>query len=212
MKRKRKIIEGNIYGDYLCLKQIRYKINKTYIYKYLMKCTKCGREKEMLASTILLKKGITHKSCGQGLKLKDKKFYSIWLGIRTRTTNKNASNSKWYIDKNISSDDWKYFIDFYDDMYELYLKALEKYDTPSIERLDYNKDYCKENCTFIELNEQQMNTSRTIRGFAYYNNNEYEFVSLRRFAHQHNLNYSCCSDVINGRLKQYKGWTFKRKM
>lgn len=34
-----------------------------------MKCTKFGREKEMLSSTIRMHKGTTHKACGKGLKM-----------------------------------------------------------------------------------------------------------------------------------------------
>lgn len=210
---KRKIIDNKIYDDMLCLRQVKYKTEDgKYVYKYLMECTKCHRQKEMLSSTILMHKGTSHSSCGKGIKRLDKNFYSIWQGIRTRTTNPNSGNHKWYIDKNISSDSWKYFIDFYDDMYDLYLEFKQKLNHPSIERIDYDKDYCKENCTFIELNKQQINTSKTIKGYAYYKEKEYEFISLRKFATENNLNYSCCIDVLNGRLKSYKGWTFIRKV
>lgn len=97
-------------------------------------------------------------------------------------------------------------------MYSLYIESKQHLKHPSIERIDFNKDYCKENCTFIELNEQQINTSRSIKGYAYYSGEEYEFISLRRFASDRGLNYSCCIDVLNGRLKSYKGWTFVRKV
>ena len=209
----RKIFDNELYDDMICLWQIKYKTdNGRYIYKYLMECTKCHRKKEMSASTILSHKGTSHSSCGKGLKLKDKKFYSIWQGMRTRTTNSNACNSKWYKDKGISSDSWKYFIDFYDDMYSLYINSKKNLKHPSIERIDYTKDYCKENCTFIELDKQQSNTSKNTVGCAYFDGNKYDFVSLHRFALEHNLNYSCCMDVINGRLKSYKGWIFVRKV
>ncbi len=209
----RKILDNEIYGDMKCLHQIKSKTgNGKYVYKYLMECTKCHRTKEMLASTILSHRGTCHSSCGKGLKTVDKGFYSIWQGIRTRTTNPSSDTRRWYIDKNISSDSWKYFIDFYDDMYSLYVESKQHLKHPSIERIDYNKDYCKENCTFIELNEQQINTSRSIKGYAYYCGKRYEFISLRRFASDRGLNYSCCIDVLNGRLKSYKGWTFVRKV
>lgn len=209
----RKILDNEIYDDMKCLHQIKRKTGSgKYVYKYLMECTKCHRKKEMLASTILSHRGTSHSSCGKGLKTVDKTFYSIWQGIRTRTTNPNSGNHRWYVDRNISSESWKYFIDFYDDMYSLYVKSKEHLKCPSIERIDYNRDYCKENCTFIELNEQQINTSRSIRGYAYYSDDVYEFISLRRFASDRGLNYSCCMDVLNGRLKSYKGWTFVRKV
>lgn len=209
----RKILDNEIYDDMKCLHQIKSKTDSgKYVYKYLMECTKCHRRKEMLASTILSHRGTCHSSCGKGLKTVDKTFYSIWQGIRTRTTNPNSETRRWYIDKNISSDSWEYFIDFYDDMYNLYVESKRCLKHPSIERIDYNKDYCKENCTFIELNEQQINTSRSIRGYAYYGAEVYEFISLRRFASDRGLNYSCCIDVLNGRLKSYKGWTFVRKV
>lgn len=209
----RKILDNEIYDDMKCLHQIKSKTDSgKYVYKYLMECTKCHRKKEMLASTILSHRGTCHSSCGKGLKMADKNFYNIWQGIRTRTTNPNSGNHRWYVDKNISSDSWEYFIDFYDDMYSLYIESKQHLKHPSIERVDYSKDYCKENCTFIELNEQQINTSRSIRGYAYYGDEVYEFISLRRFTSDRGLNYSCCIDVLNGRLKSYKGWTFVRKV
>lgn len=34
--------------------------------------------------------------------------------------------------------------------------------------------------------------------------------NLTKFCRDYNLNHSCISDVLNGRLKSYHNWTLKR--
>lgn len=85
---------------------------------YKVKCLKCGREKIMLKSTLTRHSGTTHKSCGKGLKTKSKLFYNRWQAMRTRTNNPNYEHWKDYGGRGIKSDEFEYFIDFYDAMYE----------------------------------------------------------------------------------------------
>jgi len=91
------------------------------------------------------------------------RFYNIYCWIKTRckwTAWWNAS--KWYHDKWIKCE-WNTFEDFKNDMYESYLDHIEKYwikDT-SIDRIDPNWNYCKDNCRWATIGEQNFNKSTT---------------------------------------------------
>ena len=84
---------GDIVEDLICEGKVKRKNNT---YKYIMRCKKCGRVKEMLSSTIRKHRGTTHKACGKGIKTKDPIFYLRWQAMRTRTTNKNYWGAKYY--------------------------------------------------------------------------------------------------------------------
>ena len=80
---------------------------------YTIQCTKCGRIKRKRRDCLEKHEGTSHRSCCEQITPKDlhyKRLYSIWCGMRTRTTNQNQSTWKHY--RNISSDYYKYFVDF----------------------------------------------------------------------------------------------------
>lgn len=201
---------GCIYGDLECVKIARTDNRGRKYYK--MKCTVCGREKEMLISTIKLEKGIKHKSCGRGLKTKDSVFYSRWEAMRTRTTNKNYWASKHYSERGINSDEFELFIDFYDNMYEDFVKMSKLYGAKnvSLDRIDVNKSYTKDNCRWVYIKEQNGNQRK---------NKFFEAKSpcgdiliaknVSKFAREHNLNRGAISNILNGRGYTHKGWKFK---
>jgi hypothetical protein len=138
-----------MFGDLKCIGIAKKKKGESY--RYVMECQICGRTKEMLSSTIRLEHGITHKACGKGLKTKDEIFYSRWQAMRTRTTNTNYEHADAYSGRNIKSDEFKHFIDFYDKMYDSWLEISSIYgkENTLLERIDYNGDYSTENCTWI---------------------------------------------------------------
>ena len=62
-------------------------------------------------------------------------------------------------------DEWNEFINFKNDMYESYLKHADEfgeYET-TLERMDVNGNYEKNNCTWATKMEQVRNTSRVIK-------------------------------------------------
>lgn len=78
-----------------------------------------------------------HKDCGT-------KLYWIWGGIINRTTNVNNKRHKYY--KNISVvDDWRDYRKFK----EWALRSGYK-DGLQIDRIDTSKDYCPENCQWLD--------------------------------------------------------------
>ena len=84
----------------------------------------------------------------KNIKTKDPIFYQRWTAMRTRTTNPNYHAANCYSQKNIHSDEFTYFIDFYDAMYVSYKELADKIgaNNTSLERLDNDKPYTKENC------------------------------------------------------------------
>ena len=134
-----------------------------------MKCNVCNRiVNSYLIDGVLNHRNTIHgKFCGKsrdgGLATQHKRFHTIWDSMRERTTNVNSAQWKYYGGKGIQSEDFKLFVDFYDQMYPKYLKAIEKYGNEnviSLDRIGSNKDYTVNNCRFISLEEQQKNKSR----------------------------------------------------
>lgn len=180
---------------------------------YVMQCMICGRKKEMLSSTIRYKKGITHKLCGKGIKTKDLYFYNRWHAMRTRTENPNYEHAEHYSLKGVDSDEFKYFIDFYDKMYNSYKELADVIgkENVSLERIDVNKGYTSENCMWINKHDQPKNTSRIVTFKATFPDAHEEICrNVNQFAREHNLNSSCIHDVLNHRLNKHKGFKFER--
>lgn len=98
-------------------------------------------------------------------------IFSVWKGMLKRTTNKNEPSYKNYGGRGITvCDEWlNNFKAFYDDMVEAYQKGL------TIDRIDNDKGYSKENCRWTTYKVQMRNTRRIhstntsgYRGVSYY--------------------------------------------
>lgn len=75
-----------------------------------------------------------------------------WNGMKRRCLNKNDKAYARYGGRGIKiSDEWMLFENFYRDMNPTFKEGL------SLERIDNNGDYCKENCKWIPLSEQGKN-------------------------------------------------------
>ena len=203
---------GQVYDDLLCVEKVP---NDKYMNEYRMRCTVCGREKNMIDHTVFKHCGTTHKACGKGLKTLDPVFYDRWQAMRTRTTNSNYHATHRYKDRGIDSEEFKYFIDFYDAMYDSYVEACERIGDPhnvSLERKDINKSYTKENCEWIDKHDQPKNTCKTTHFTAIDpDGNVYENCSnLTEFAREHGLDPGASRDALNGRISHHKHWKFYR--
>ena len=211
MKTLERIEIGTVVDDMKCIKY-GYSI-KQNTSAYLMRCEKCGRFKIMLPETVKRHSGTTHKSCGKGIKTKNKKFHSIWCSMRTRTTNENYEHFSDYGGRGISSEYFKYFIDFYDEMFDSYQEACVTYGEKnvSLDRKDPNGDYDKNNCRWVHKKEQQGNTRRTVKFIIFFQDGSSKvFKNVNKTCKEYGWNPSCIKDLINGKLKTYKGLRGKR--
>lgn len=93
----------------------------------------------------------------------NKNFYRVYVWIKTRCTNTKSDSYYRYWWRWIKCE-WATYEDFFYDMYESYLEHIEKFwgKETSIDRIDVNWNYCKENCRRSTMKEQQNNRENSI--------------------------------------------------
>lgn len=136
---------------------------KFYTNIWECKC-ECGKTTEAWETN--LKTGKT-KSCGcQKGRFSHRecytKFYKRFFGIIDRCTNKKAKAYKNYGGRGIKCL-WESYEEFKKDMYPSFLKHIEKVGErqTSIDRINNDGDYCKENCRWATKLEQAANMRRS---------------------------------------------------
>lgn len=199
----------SVVDDFKCIGISKDKNNTT---RYIMKCQKCGRTKEMLGATIHAHTGTSHKSCGKGLGISfDIDFYRRWEGMRGRTSIKSIHREQYY-DRGINSNAFESFIDFFNAMYPSWVEHVARFgvhDT-SLDRIDVDKSYTPENCRWVCLDEQKGNMQKTI----YFtvedlSNGTIEYCkNANRYAFINHLPEKYIGEVINkGRVYKNKKYT-----
>lgn len=130
------------------------------------------------------------------------RFYKVWASIKRRCNNPRQENYHLYGGRGIESV-WDTFESFKEDMYESYLAHIEEHgekDT-TIERIDVDGNYCKENCRWATLSEQARNR-RTTRRFEVGGVSK----SMSDLAEEYSLTY----DQLKLRMK--RGWTIEKAL
>ena len=86
------------------------------------------------------------------------RLYSIWNGMKTRCTNPKSPSYKNYGGRGITiCTEWLNFMNFYN-----WATQNGYSDNLTINRKNNDGDYCKENCNWITMKEQQNNRSDNI--------------------------------------------------
>ena len=221
-------MSGQKYGMLTLIKKVGFKqsegkdVNRRYA-MYLCKCT-CGNYKILVGKEV--KRGKV-KSCGCYRRFHSPtlikkthgdygtEFYKFWIHLKYRCNNPNSDSYRNYGGRGIKHDPkWKEYEEFKKDMYFKYLfaKYNKKVKKPSIERLDVNGDYCKDNCIFIELKDQG-NNRRTTKYFRAINPDGKIYIdrNVIRFAKKFGLRDSNIYSVLNSwsNSKSHYGWRFE---
>lgn len=158
-KKSFKDISGKIFGKLLVLKRSENNIPK--LVRYICKCD-CGNIREVSSSN--LKYGHT-KSCGclaKTIHIKHHMYnhpiYKVYFSMKSRCHNKKNKRYKNYGGRGIvMCDEWK-------DSFEQFYKDMGPKPSPkhSIDRINNNGNYCKENCKWSTREQQDSNKTNNI--------------------------------------------------
>lgn len=101
---------------------------------------------------------ITHGFTRQGQR---PRFYRIWESILRRCRNPKQNIYKYYGGRGIKVI-WNSFEEFKEDMYDIYLEHCLEFGikNTTIDRIDSNGNYSKENCRWQTSKQQSRNTRR----------------------------------------------------
>lgn len=201
---------GKTFGDMRVIEKVE-SVN-TRQYTYLVECLVCGRQKHSRGQVVRKLVGMSHKSCGKGLKTKDKRFYGIWQNVKTRCNNPNFHAFSAYMGKGVKCDEFNNFIDFYDKMYKSYRAHVEEYgeSETTLDRIDVNGDYSVKNCRWATWEEQFDNLSKQKHIVAVSPTGEIiKFNNINKFASMNDIHGSTIKDYLRGKLKSAKGWHFE---
>ncbi len=168
-------------------------------YQWVCKCD-CGQI-ITLGQRYLRERDYIVKSCGCLFKTADNmsgtRPYVIWFGMKDRCNRKNNTRYKYYGSRGISYEPrWEDFNNFWEDMKEGYA------DNLSLDRIDNNKNYSKDNCRWVAQTEQVRNRRNTKML-------EYKGITkpLAIWAEEYNMTYRQLSDRIYS-----KCWDIERAL
>ena len=130
-------------------------------------------------------------------------FYKKFDSILQRCTNPNFTNFIYWGGRGIKCE-WTSFEDFKKDMYESYRDHVKKFGEKqtTIDRINNNGNYCKENCKWATYKEQNRN-SRNVRLLEY----EGEKKSISEWAELYGLTYN----ILKLRLSRQK-WSIEKAL
>lgn len=139
------------------------------------------------------------------------KFRKTWASILGRVTNKDNRDYKNYGGRGIKLE-FESFHQFYKELYPSYIEAIKKYPNEkiSIDRIDVNKNYSKENIRWIPMPWQNSNR-RQNKWIKIISPNENIFLTknLFNFSMYMDMNYNTIYDNLIYQTNNSQGWKFE---
>lgn len=122
-------------------------------------------------------------------------FYNAWLNMKARCNNCEFPQSKDYMGRGIKySPEWEYFSNFFNDMFSTWKRGL------SLNRIDNNGNYCKENCNWVSRQEQARNMRNNTLNPEIVKQikllNQEAKLTKSGIAKKLNISYHCVYDVL----------------
>lgn len=159
--------KGSIVDDMRVIGYTMKKVGKNDVEHMICICEVCGREKLFQRSTLDRMVGTTHRMCNHDFTsqvIKDyPEFYRCWNHIKSRINNPNIEHYDRYGGRGLTND-YEYFVDFCDDLFESYLEHINKFgvENTTVERKDNDLGYVKGNIRWATWKEQAVNRCTTV--------------------------------------------------
>ena len=131
------------------------------------------------------------------------KFYAVYLGLHYRCSNPKSAGYQYYGGRGIKCL-WKSFGEFYGDMYASYVESIKinGQRNTTIDRINGNGDYSKENCRWRTYRQQ--NSNRKDNVFVVYRGEKDTITNLAR-------KYSTKKPIIVAQRLR-RGWDIEKSL
>lgn len=145
----------------------------------------------------------------------DLRFYKIWANMKQRCTNPNCAKFSLYGGRGILyCYEWKDYENFKTDMYKSYREhsAIYGENQTTLDRINPNDYYCKENCRWATKQEQRVNVRNKEEYYGYnlITNQFYNFNNCTDFCRKNGFTRQGIIDCISGKRNSHKNCIFKK--
>lgn len=126
------------------------------------------------------------------------RFSRIYQWMRRRCKNHNDKAYPQYWGRGIKIS-WNSIEEFYNDMYSSYKEHCDRFweKNTTIDRIDIDGDYCKENCRWATAEEQNNNRR---------DNSYVEIDGVRYNTHEYAKKFNVKYDTAKYRMREYRKW------